>query len=123
MAQGIARGWGIPEDTLIVSPAYNLVQEYELDFYSLAHIDFYRLDCLSPTDTLLFTDILERPHTVVLVEWAHKFLADLVPGYLSIHIERKPWIDGRHIKITAVGESAEYSDLIEHIAAYAHAPH
>ena len=122
MAQGIAHGWGLPEDTLIASPAYNLVLEYDRGLFTLAHIDFYRLDRLSRSDIQLFAEILERPDTLVVVEWAGKFLQDLVPDYLSICINRPASSDSRQIIIRPVGESTSYTTLINQVEAYAHSP-
>lgn len=119
MAQGLARGWGLPEHSPVVSPAYNLMMEYRDGPRLLAHIDFYRLDSLAPGDGLMILDILEQPDSTVLVEWAEKFLADLVDAYLSVRIERPHLSDERVITIQTVGSPTIYGDLISETEAYA----
>lgn len=122
MVQGIVRGLGSPKGSPIVSPAYNLVQEYDTGTRNLVHIDFYRLDRLSATDTLLFTEIFERPDSIVLVEWANKFLHSLVPGFLSIKLMYGRRSLARHIEVSGVGKAAVYSTLLTSMASYVHAP-
>ncbi len=122
MVQGIVRGLGSPKGTLIVSPAYNLVQEYNTGTRNFVHIDFYRLDQLSVSDTLLFTEIFERPDTVMLVEWASKFLHSLVPGFLSIKLSYGPSFSARCIQVTGVGEASAYSTLLASLPYYEHPP-
>ena len=122
MVQGMVRGLGSPKGSPIVSPAYNLVQEYDTGTHNLVHIDFYRLDRLSATDTLLFTEIFERPDSIVLVEWANKFLHSLVPGFLSIQLMYGRHSLARHIVVSGVGEAAVYSSLLTSMANYDHAP-
>ena len=110
---------GLADPMQVISPAYNLVLEYDLGRRRLAHIDFYRLDTLSASDTQMFTDILERPDCVVLVEWAGKFLADLADGYLSISMDRLSEPGARLITVQTIGEAPAYTHLIRNIESHA----
>jgi len=88
----------------------------------LVHVDFYRLRTLSAADTQMFTDLLERPDCVVLVEWANKFLADLADGYLSISMDRLTEPDARLITVQTIGEAQAYMHLIHNLETHAPAP-
>ena len=117
LAKGIVQGLGPYDATLVKSPAYNLIHEYELEQLacSVYHMDFYRLDRLSEHDALLFGEILDQPDAVCLVEWAGRFLADLVPGYLSIVLSKPGMPAVRDISIEGVGDSAAYAGLLNEL--------
>ena len=126
MAKGLVRGIGDYDNEFVKSPAYNLIHEYRIptptQTVSVFHIDFYRLDALTDTDYLLFSEYLERPDALCLIEWASKFLKDLTPHYLSLTLSL-PDLDHpthRLIQVTPVGESAPYNDLLTALSHYAH---
>ena len=127
MAKGLVRGLGDYDDEFVKSPAYNLIHDYRVETEagprSVFHIDFYRLDTLSDTDYLLFSEYLERPDAVCLVEWASKFLHDLTPGYLSITLSlcgpAEPTC--RVVRAAVVGEATAYNQLLDALSRYAHA--
>ena len=127
MAKGLVRGIGDYDDEFVKSPAYNLIHEYRVatatGTVSVFHIDFYRLDALSDTDYLLFSEYLERPDAICLVEWASKFLKHLVPGYLSLTLSLcgldTPTC--RAVQATTVGDAAPYHTLLTELPHYAHA--
>lgn len=111
IAKGIVRGLGDFAEELVKSPAYNLVHEYPVETgdgpLPVLHIDFYRLEELGETDRLLFAEYFERDDAVVLVEWADRFLAELVPGYLSVRLAPVPGggTETRRIELSAVGDA------------------
>ncbi len=126
LAKGLVQGIGEYDETLVKSPAFNLVHEYPVPrvggrTQDVIHIDFYRLDELTQTDALLFAEYFERPGAISLVEWAGKFLAELVSSYLSIQISLCP--DGgdrcREIRVDLVGVG--YEALLRKAEAYADA--
>jgi len=127
MAKGLVQGIGAYDDEFVKSPAYNLIHEYrvetEAQTVSVFHIDFYRLDTLTDTDYLLFAEYLERPDAVCLVEWASKFLKDLVPGYLSITLSLCGLADPtcRVVRAASVSASDPYAALLTALPDYAHA--
>ena len=129
MAKGLVRGLGAYDDEFVKSPAYNLIHEYRVEtdaeMLPVFHIDFYRLDTLSDTDYLLFSEYLERPDAVCLVEWAAKFLKTLTPGYLSITLSLCGLADPtcRVVRAAAVGNTTAYDDLLTDLPHYAHADH
>lgn len=118
MAKGLVQGAGDCDDEIVKSPAFNLVHEYRLANgrgpRSVIHIDFYRLDELSDSDFFLFSEYLERPGTLCLVEWAEKFLGELVPSYLSIRLSlcEGEGPSCRDIRFSLAGESDLYDGLL-----------
>ena len=116
LAKGLVQGLGEFDPTAVKSPAFNLVHEYpvarQAAIQPVIHIDFYRLDTLSDTDFLLFSEYFERSEAIFVIEWANRFLSELVPAYLSVTLETSD--DGasesRRIEITTVGSG--YEDLI-----------
>ena len=127
MAKGLVRGVGDYEQEFVKSPAYNLIHEYRVETpsgaVSVFHIDFYRLDTLSDTDYLLFSEYFERPDAICLVEWASKFLKHLVPGYLSLTLSLCDTADPtcRVIQAMTVGAADPYHALLTELPRYAHA--
>lgn len=127
MAKGLVRGIGAYDDAFVKSPAYNLIHEYRVatatQTLSVFHIDFYRLDALSDTDYLLFSEYLERPDAICLIEWASKYLHTLTPSYLSLTLSL---CDRAHpacrvVRAATVGPTTRYDDLLTALPRYAHA--
>ena len=121
MAKGLVQGLGECDDEIVKSPAFNLIHEYKLADedgpFSVVHIDFYRLDELSDSDYFLFSESMEPPRTLCLVEWAEKFLPELVPAFLSIRLSlcdgEGPTI--RDVRLSVTGEIDLYDTLLEEL--------
>ncbi len=77
LAQGIARGLGVPEDSYIASPTFTLINEYQ-GRVPLYHLDFYRIDDPFDCASLGLEEYLGGAG-VALIEWADK-IAVLLPG-------------------------------------------
>lgn len=123
MAKGLVRGLGDFRQELVKSPAFNLVHEYRLSRrLSVYHIDFYRLDEMSDGDALLFAEYLEQPGAICLVEWAEKFLAQLVPSYLSIRLSLVPGASDtcRDLGVTVLGATDLYDPLLAELEHHAY---
>lgn len=88
LAKGIARGLHI--DVPVTSPSFALVNEYALPpgapVSHLYHLDLYRLDTLDELETIGFTDIVNAPTAVTLVEWPERAFGALPERYLLIEI-------------------------------------
>jgi len=123
----LVRGIGEVDDELVKSPAFNLVHEYRIAGrrppLSVYHVDFYRLDALSEMDFLLFSEYFERPDAICLVEWASKFLRQLVAEYLSIALWPDPAGDParRVIEVALVGATSAYDPLLHELQDHADA--
>ena len=85
LVKGIVAGLGGYDTALVKSPAYNLIHEYVLQNPQriVFHIDFYRLDSLSPQDAQYFSEVLESPDAIKLIEWASPHLEALTTEILS----------------------------------------
>lgn len=115
--QGLAQGLGVPPTTHVTSPAYTLVQEYSLGSRTLVHIDFYRLSTLTNADFMLFQELFENPNHIVVVEWASKFLSELVPEFLGISISPGQNENLRNFRVSS--PSPHYMDLLNKLANHA----
>ena len=126
MAKGLVRGIGDYDEEFVKSPAYNLIHEYRIptatQTVSVFHIDFYRLDALSDTDYLLFSEYLERPDAICLVEWASKFLNALTPSYLSLTLSLCDLAHPtcRVVGASVAGNTTAFDDLLTALPHYAH---
>ena len=70
LAQGIARGLGIPEEYRITSPTFTIINEYPGRLI-LYHLDVYRLSGVRDLDEIGYEDCF-NDKGVVVVEWAEK---------------------------------------------------
>lgn len=82
-AKGVGAGLGIPEQTVITSPSFSLVNEYEarITFY---HMDLYRLDGLEEVLSAGLEEYL-RVDGVALVEWADR-CPEIIPAW-AVHVK------------------------------------
>ncbi len=121
LAKGIVCGIGRFDAALVKSPAYNLIHEYVLEDapHTVFHIDFYRLEVLTEHDALLFSEILDAPGAIVLVEWAARHLGDLAPGFLSVTLEAGASPLSRVLRVREVGAPSRYGSIIEACRSYA----
>ncbi len=86
LAQGVARGLGVPEDCPVTSPTYTLINEYtgRLPFF---HVDLYRLPSPVDVEEIGLAEIFER-QVVTAVEWPERLhSADHPASRLDIHLE------------------------------------
>ncbi len=88
VAKGIARGLHI--ETPVTSPSFALVNEYALPTGApsghLYHLDLYRLDTFDELETIGFTDIVNAPTAITLVEWPERALGELPDRFLLVEI-------------------------------------
>lgn len=122
LAKGLVRGVGEYDEELVKSPAFNLVHEYLIPrdggILPVYHMDFYRLDELNDTDAILFGEYLDNPKAICIVEWADKFLAELVPSHLLIQIATSD-DDANHrdFRIQKIGNDDRYEAVLKELAA------
>ena len=84
--QALGRALGVREH--ITSPTFVLMKSYNTprhDFFNtLIHIDAYRIDDASEMTTLHFKELLQRPRTLVAIEWAER-IEGLLP-HDAVHL-------------------------------------
>ncbi|MDY7011930.1 MAG: tRNA (adenosine(37)-N6)-threonylcarbamoyltransferase complex ATPase subunit type 1 TsaE [Planctomycetota bacterium] len=83
--RGVACGFDVPDERVVSSPTYVLVQEYE-GRVRLYHVDLYRL--ISVEDELADLAVEEMlADGVVVIEWADRAAGALPRPYWQITIE------------------------------------
>ena len=115
--QGLARGLGIPANTHITSPAYNLIQTYTIGQQKLTHIDFYRLSSLTMDDFMLFEEAFLGPRNIVVAEWASGFIENFAPEFLHVVISKESEENMRRIEVSS--SSSIYVQLLNKLSDYA----
>ena len=109
--KGIARGLGISEDTVITSPSFALVNQYEGN-HTFFHMDFYRLDSLSELLSAGLEEYLYHGGVVVM-EWADRWPEILPEQIIEVHfniideLQREITLTGRHPRAREVIEAIE----------------
>lgn len=112
LVKAIAHGLGVPDDVIVSSPSYTLVNEYEGRF-PLYHFDLYRLEGANDIHDLGYDEYLEG-EGVSLIEWA-----DIAPELLpKEHLEIRIEIlgdDERRINLKATGR--DYEKILDRLHA------
>jgi tRNA threonylcarbamoyladenosine biosynthesis protein TsaE len=109
-AKGLALGLGVSPDTVITSPSFTFVKEYE-GRYTFYHMDFYRLESLPE---LLSAGLEEYLHNrgVVVLEWADRWPEILPEKRVMVKFDI---IDEQRREITLSGRHPRAIELIEAI--------
>ena len=110
--KGIALGLGLGPETIITSPSFSLVNEYDCGrvFY---HMDLYRLEGLSD---VLLTGLEEYLHVggVVVMEWADRWQEILPERRVEVRFEI---LDDQRRDITISGRHPRAVEIIERLGA------
>jgi tRNA threonylcarbamoyladenosine biosynthesis protein TsaE len=86
LIKGIAAGAGSVDNSVVNSPTFVIVNEYNGRF-DIYHIDAYRLNSISEFETLGFDDYC-YPNSIVIIEWADKVMSALgTIDYIRIDLE------------------------------------
>lgn len=107
LAQGIARGLDVPEDSYVTSPTYTLVNEYH-GRLTLFHVDVYRLEGIADLEDIGFDEIVAGDG-VTVIEWAEKIMPGLPHNHLSIVLSI---IDDQSRSFEISGHGEEYRDIM-----------
>ena len=84
LARGIAEGLKIPQQVVVRSPSFTLVNEYPSPAGTIYHLDLYRLETPAELYSIGIDEIL-CSDSIVMVEWAEKLQLP-VDGPLNIQI-------------------------------------
>ena len=101
LAQGLAKGLGVPESVPVVSPTYTLANEYP-GRVPLFHLDLYRLDGEEFAQSGL--DEYFYGNGVTVIEWAEKAYDDLPSPRLEMEFSF-PAGGGRLVALRSVGQT------------------
>lgn len=76
--QGLARGLGV--SARLLSPTFIIVRRYKLPepLSFLYHLDLYRIHSEYDVETIGFSEMLQEPQSVVVIEWPER-LGSLLP--------------------------------------------
>jgi tRNA threonylcarbamoyladenosine biosynthesis protein TsaE len=104
--KGLALGLGVSPDTIITSPSFSLITEYE-GRHTLFHLDVYRLESLSDFLSVGLEDYFYQDGVVVM-EWADRW-PEILPawklkvGFVIIDNSlRKITLSGNHYRAVEI---------------------
>jgi tRNA threonylcarbamoyladenosine biosynthesis protein TsaE len=100
LTRGIVSGFGEQElsDTIVHSPTFSLVNQYDFPKGRIYHIDLYRLDTLQDQYSIGLEELLYED-ALIIIEWSEKLL---IPMNAAITIELEVEPDD-HRQITIIG--------------------
>lgn len=113
-SKGIALGLEISSDTVIASPSFSLVNEYE-GRHTFFHMDGYRLESLADFLAAGLEEYLYQDG-VVAMEWANQWPEILPDWHVRVDIEildlqsRKITLSGRHPRALEILENVKCKD-------------
>lgn len=88
-SQMVGKELGVTEN--MVSPTFVLEKVYALTdtrgFTHLIHIDAYRLQTGDELGALRFSEVLEDPRNIILLEWPEKVAESLPPAAVAITLQ------------------------------------
>jgi len=108
--KGIGLGLGISPDTVITSPSFSLVNEYE-GRYTFFHMDAYRLESLSDFLSAGLEEYLYQDG-IVAMEWADRWPEVLPDWNVKVEISI---VDERSREITLSGCHPRALDILEQV--------
>lgn len=73
LTRGIVAGLGCDDPTIVHSPTFSLINEYQCGRTRVYHVDLYRLDSLKDLYSIGLDEILTYD-AVIIIEWAEKLL-------------------------------------------------
>ena len=95
----------------VSSPTFNIVNEYRDKNQTVYHFYFYRLEDENELFGIGFDDYLSDKKSIMLIEWADKFLDMLPRNYLEIVFHKGQ--DYRDVEVKSVGK--KYIDVVNEI--------
>jgi tRNA threonylcarbamoyladenosine biosynthesis protein TsaE len=100
--RGLVRGLG-GEPRTVSSPTFVLLNVYDRGRFTVYHLDAYRVHGGEDFEAIGFTELLDQPDGVVVVEWAER-VRDLLPPGRTVHVRITPTGEGsRSIEINLPG--------------------
>ena len=116
LVKGLGAGLHVPEDYIITSPTYTLINEYP-GRIRLLHVDLYRIDHAGEIEDTGLDDIFGHD-VVAAVEWADRLGDDLPRNHIKIQIEIDG-MDSRIVKFSSYGQrGVNLLKIIEKVHAF-----
>ncbi|MDP8225419.1 MAG: tRNA (adenosine(37)-N6)-threonylcarbamoyltransferase complex ATPase subunit type 1 TsaE [Candidatus Lernaella stagnicola] len=111
-AQGLARGLGVPADTVITSPTFTLLAIYESGRLPFYHFDFYRLETAVDLERIGAEEYLWG-EGVCAVEWAERIPEALPDETLYVNFV----IDGDTRRLDFRGAAHRWREVLDTLVA------
>lgn len=115
LAQGIARGLGVPESVPVTSPTFTLINPY-MGRLPLYHLDLYRVSDFEELEVLGVRDLF-GPGNVTVIEWADRF-EEALPGTMLKVVFSMVGADTRRVEIESVGKGGDVEGLLTRLAVF-----
>lgn len=82
-SKAAAKELGIQE--VVTSPTFGIQKQYKVlspkyseIFNEFVHIDAYRIEDIKETESLRFSELFQKPNTLIFIEWPEK-IAEILP--------------------------------------------
>ncbi|MES2522323.1 MAG: tRNA (adenosine(37)-N6)-threonylcarbamoyltransferase complex ATPase subunit type 1 TsaE [Gemmatimonadota bacterium] len=101
LARAICAGAGVADLSVVTSPTFSLVQQYDAPRGPIVHVDLYRLRSAAELDALGWDEIVDNA-SLLLVEWPERAASTLPRDTIAItlsHDGGNP--DRRLLRVTA----------------------
>ncbi len=85
-SKGIAKGLGVKET--VVSPTFTIMCQYLSGRLELYHFDMYRLSSGLEAEEFGFSEYIQNPKSVSLIEWSENVQSILPKNVIKITIEK-----------------------------------
>ena len=85
-SKGVAKGLGVKET--VVSPTFTIMCQYLSGRLNLYHFDMYRLSSGLEAEEFGFSEYIQNPNSVSLIEWSENVQSILPKNIINITIEK-----------------------------------
>jgi tRNA threonylcarbamoyladenosine biosynthesis protein TsaE len=85
LARALCAGIGVPDLSVVTSPTFSLVQQYEAPRGPVVHVDLYRLRTDAELEALGWVELMATA-PVLLIEWPERAASTLPPDVIGISL-------------------------------------
>jgi tRNA threonylcarbamoyladenosine biosynthesis protein TsaE len=90
LTRTIARELGVTEPvtspTFVIQKHYTLLEQDDVSYTTLVHMDAYRLESTAELDALNFKNTALNPSILLIIEWAERIDSALPEQHLEVYI-------------------------------------
>lgn len=96
LARALCDGIGVADVSVVTSPTFSLVQQYEAPRGPVVHVDLYRLRSSAELDALGWDELVATA-PVLLVEWPERAAHTLPAGTIGLELSHDPVNPNRRV--------------------------
>lgn len=96
LARALCAGIGVPDLTVVTSPTFSLVQQYDAPRGPVVHVDLYRLRTDAELEALGWDELMATA-PVLLIEWPERAASTLPPDVIAISLLHDPTNPNRRV--------------------------